>query len=174
MLPGRGVLPGGARVGVPHGVVQVAGRSAGLQVQHGECVPERAGSEVAGQVGGQPGPGGEAAHGAPHVGGEQPSAGSGGEQHGDVLRAGASGEVGVDPGGGRTGQRQAPAAAFAAGDPQHTVPLAGAEVADVGADAFAESGAGEQQQGRQRGGAGLLGAWRLIGRVEELEGLGLG
>jgi hypothetical protein len=129
---------------------------------------------VAGQVGWQAGPGGEAAHGAPHVGGEQPSAGSGGEQHGDVLRAGASGEVGVDPGGGRAGQRQAPAAAFAAGDPQHTVSLVGAEVADVGADDFAEAGAGEQQQGRQRGGAGALAAWRLIGRVEELEGLGLG
>ena len=50
----------------------------------------------------------------------------------------------------------------------------GAEVADVGADDLAEAGAGEQQQGHQRGGAGTLVAWRLIGRAEESEGLGLG
>jgi hypothetical protein len=89
------------------------------------------------------------------------------------VRTGASGEVGVNPGSGRAGQRQA-LAAFAASDPQHGVALVGAEVADVGADDLAEAGAGEQKQGHQRGGAGPMAAWRLIGRVKELEGLGLG
>lgn len=38
-VPGLVVPPGGARVGVSHGAVQVAERSAGLEVQRGECVP---------------------------------------------------------------------------------------------------------------------------------------
>ncbi len=37
-VPGLVVPPGGARVGVSHGAMQVAERSAGLKVQRGECV----------------------------------------------------------------------------------------------------------------------------------------
>jgi len=74
------VVPlGGARVGVSHGVLEVAERPAGVEVERRECVPHHAGSEVAGQVGWQAGPGGEASYGPPYVGGEQPSSGPGGE-----------------------------------------------------------------------------------------------
>jgi len=42
-------------------------------------VPYHARPEAAGQIGGQAGPGGEAAYGLPYVGGEQPFPGPGGE-----------------------------------------------------------------------------------------------
>ena len=63
------------------------------------------------------------------------------------------------------------ARAIAAGDPQHPVPLAGAEVSDVGTDDVAKAGASEQQEGHQRCGAVALRAGRLIGRVHEREDL---
>ena len=146
-----------------------SGWSAG---RHGGA-PDHARSQVAGLVGGQAGPGGEAAQGPPHVGGEQPPAGPGGEQR---LAGGwrAAGEVGVDPGRGRAGQRQVLAPAVGAGDPQHPAPAAGPEVGDVGAGHLAEAGADEQQDGGQRRGAGTLRAGRGVGRVDEREDLAAG
>ena len=78
---------------------------------------------------------GEAAHDPPHIRGEQPSSGRGGEQDaprqagpagrplagrprsGSVSRlaAGSLSEVGIDPRRGRTGEGQAPAAAVLRG-----------------------------------------------------------
>jgi hypothetical protein len=106
-------------------------------------VPHHAWSQVAGQVGWQAGPRGEAAHDVPHVGGEQPSSGPGGEQHREVRHAGPPGEIGVYPGSGRAGEREALAPAIGAGDPQHPVSLVGAEVPDVGTDDLGDPGAGE-------------------------------
>jgi hypothetical protein len=125
---------------------------------------------VARQVGGQVSSGGEAAHGPPHVSGEQSSASRGGEQHRVARQADPPGQVGIDPGRGRAGQRQA-LASVAAGDPHPPVPAVGAEVGDVGADDLAEAGAGEQQDSDQRGGAGMLRSGLGIGRVDERKGL---
>ena len=96
---------------------------------------------------GRPAPVAEAAHDPPHAGGKQSSSGSGGKQHRDACQAGPPGEVCIDPGRSRAGQRQALAPAIAAGDPQHPVPLAGAEVSDAGTDDVADAGAREQQEG---------------------------
>ena len=87
---------------------------------------------------------------------------------------GPAGEVGVDPGCGRAGQRQGLAPAAGAGDPQHPAPAAGPEVGDVGAGHLAEAGAGEQQDGGQRRGAGTLRAGRGVGRVDERQDLARG
>ena len=84
-----------------------------------------------------------------------------------LRRAVAFGQVGVDPGRGRAGKRQAAALAVAAGDPQDAPTALGAEVADVGADDFGDPGPGEQQHRDQRRGAGALRAGRRVGRVDE-------
>jgi len=68
--PGLVVPPRGARVGLPHGVLEVAERPSGTEVERRERVLQHARSEVASQVGWQAGLGGEAAHGLPYVGGE--------------------------------------------------------------------------------------------------------
>jgi hypothetical protein len=156
---------------MPRTAVKAAERFAGLEVQRREGAPDHARSQVAGLVGGQARPGGDAAYGLPHVGGEQPPAGPGGEQRLDGGLAGPAYEVGVDPGCGRAGQRQALAPAVGAGDPQHTAPASGAEVGDVGAGHLAEADAGVQQDGDQRRSAGALRAGRGVGCVHECEGL---
>jgi hypothetical protein len=53
-------------------------------------VPHPLRADPAGQVVRQPGPRGEAAHNPPYVGGEQPPAGPGGEEH-----IGVSGGIGT-------------------------------------------------------------------------------
>jgi hypothetical protein len=68
-VPGLVVALGGAWVGVPHGVLEIAEWPPGIEVQGREWMPHHAWSEVAGQVGWQASPGGETAHGVPHVGG---------------------------------------------------------------------------------------------------------
>src|SRR5690242_13786170 len=108
---------------VPAPVCRVCGGSAGNAGwpaagagRHGGA-PDHARSQVAGLVGGQGRPGGEAVQGPPHVGGEQPPAGPGGEQRLAGGLADPADEVGVDPGCGRAGQRQGLAPAAGAGDP---------------------------------------------------------
>ena len=68
--PGLVVPPRGARVGLPHGVLEVTERPSGTEVERRESVLQHARSEVAGQVGWQADLDGEAVHGLPYVGGE--------------------------------------------------------------------------------------------------------
>jgi hypothetical protein len=142
-VPGPVVSPGGAWIGVPHGALEVAERPAGIEVQRREGVSYHARSQVAGQIGRQAGPCGEVAHDPPYVGGKQPPPRPGGEQHRDVCQIGSPGEIGVYPGSSRAGEHETLALAIGAGNPQHPVPLVGAEVPDVGADDFRHPGAGE-------------------------------
>jgi hypothetical protein len=219
-VPRLAVALGGARVGVTHNLLEVAERSAGVEVQGRERVSHRLGTKVADQVVRQASLRGQAAYEPPHVAREQPSAGPSDEQRlprwpvvlaaavgaalpagvgaaltpdvcatltpdvcatltpdvcatltPDASQVGPPGQISVDPHRGRTGERQRPALAVPAGDPQHEVALFGAEVLDIRADDLTDPGAGEQQHGDQRRGTGMPRAARGVGRVQERQRL---